>query len=89
MVLIVLLPKLDGERRLIGLLPIIIRIWTRARISAAKQWERPYDRDSLLAGPDMGAQKASRQAAFAAEAASLVGLEALLDLVEGWGTTPL
>ena len=57
LVLIVLLPKPDGGRRPIGLFPTIIRIWMRARIWAAREWERLHDHDSLFAGPDMGAQK--------------------------------
>ena len=91
MVLIVLLPKRDGGRRPIGLFPTIVRIWMRVRISIARQWERAHDHDSLFAGPDMGAQKASWQEAFAAESASLAGLDyaqALLDLVKAFETMP-
>ena len=55
LVLIVLLPKPDGGRRPIGLFPTIIRIWMRARIWAAREWERLHDHYSLFAGPDMGA----------------------------------
>jgi hypothetical protein len=59
LVLIVLLFKPDGGRRPIGLFPTIIRIWMRVRIACARKWERTHGNDSLFAGPDMGAQKAS------------------------------
>ena len=59
LVLFVLLPKLDGGRRPIGLFPTIVRIWMRVRIAIARKWERSNDHDALFAGPDMGAQKAS------------------------------
>ena len=88
---IVLLPKPDGGRRPIGLFPTIIRLWMRARIWTAREWERQHDHHSLFAGPDMGAQKASWKEAFAAEAAALGGLEhaqALLDLVKAFETVP-
>ena len=45
----------------------------------------------MFAGPDMGAQKASWQEAYAAEAAHLGGSEhaqALLDLVKAFETVP-
>ena len=49
LVLIVLLPKPDGGIRPNGLFPTIIRIWMRARIWAARQWERLHDHLSLFA----------------------------------------
>lgn len=67
----------------IGLFPASIRIRMRARIWAARKWERAHDNVAMFAGPDMRAQKASWQA-FAAEAANLGGVEhaqSLLNLV--------
>jgi len=82
----VLLPKPDG-----GSFLTLIRIWMRARIWAARKWERAHDHEAMFAGPDMDAQKASWQEAFAAEAAHLDGSEhaqALLDLVKAFETVP-
>ena len=39
LVLIVLVPKAEGGRRPIGLFPTLIRVWMRARIWAAREWE--------------------------------------------------
>ena len=69
----------------------LIRIWMRARICVARKWERLHDHHALFAGPDMGAQKASWQEAYAAEAAALAGMDyaqALLDLVKAFETVP-
>ena len=63
----------------------------RARIWAARQWERLHDHEALFAGTDMCAQRASWQEAFAAEAANLGGMDhaqALLDLVKAFETVP-
>ena len=91
LVLIVLLPKSDGGRRPIGLFCTLIRLWMRARIWAARTWEATHASSSVFAGPDMGAQKASWQESFAAEAAALTGDEhaqGLLDLVKAFETIP-
>ena len=84
LVLIVLLPKPDGGRRPIGLFPTIIRVWMRARAQCAHGWESANHRHCLYGGPSMGAQRASWQAAFAAETAARSGkyfAQSLLDLV--------
>ena len=44
MVLIVLLPKPDGGRRLIGLFPAAMRIWMRARAPALRKWDQHNSR---------------------------------------------
>ena len=62
LVLIVLLPRAEGGRRPIGLFPALTRVWMRARIWAAREWEQAHISPSIYTGPDMGAQKASWQA---------------------------
>jgi hypothetical protein len=71
LVLIVLLPKSDGGRRPIGLFCTLIRVWMRARLWAVRKWEAANALPGVFAGPEMGAQKAAWQAAFAAESANL------------------
>jgi len=91
LVLIMLLPKPDGGRRPIGLFPVIVRIWARARAQVARQWETDNARAGLFGGPSMGAQKAAWQAAFRAEAAALTRsnyAQALLDLVKAFEKVP-
>ena len=91
MVLIVLLPKPDGGRRPIGLFPVIVRVWARARSHIARQWEADNPRPGLYGGPAMGAQKAAWQAGFHAEAAALTRsnyAQALLDLVKAFEKVP-
>eukprot|EP00973_Karenia_brevis_P044237 6129564-Karenia_brevis.AAC.1 len=50
-ILIVLLPKPDGGRRPIGLLPSIVRWWMRVRLDVAQQWQTSHDRPYFFAGP--------------------------------------
>ena len=83
LVLIVLLPKPDGGRRPIGLFPTIIRVWMRARVYIAREWEAANQRPCLYGGPSMGAQRAAWQASYAAESAARSGkyfAQSLLDL---------
>ena len=75
LVLIVLLPKPDGDRRPIGLLPMPIRVWMRARINVAREWERAHHRHNVYAGPAMGAQRAAWQTSFQAESSALSKLD--------------
>ena len=70
LVLIVLLPKRDGGRRPIGLLPTIVRIWMRARACIARRWEAQCSMPAFYGGTGMGAQRAAWQIAFRAEAAA-------------------
>ena len=91
LVLIVLLPKPDGGRRPIGLFPTIIRVWMRARIQIARDWECAHSRPCLYGGPSMGAQRASWLAAFAAEDAARADeyfAQSLLDLVKAFEMIP-
>ena len=71
LVLIVLIPKSDGDLRPIGLLPTPVRVWMRARAPEARAWERLNHRDNVYAGPAMGAQRAAWQTAFQAESSAL------------------
>ena len=59
LVLIVLLPKADGGLRPIGLLPTIIRVWSRARAVLARTWEAQTAHPSLYGSAGMGAQRAA------------------------------
>ena len=91
LVLIVLLPKTDGGFRPIGLFPTIIRIWMRARIFVAKEWESATASSAIFGGPGKGAQAAAFQTALVAETAKLGGDEfaaSLLDLVKAFETVP-
>ena len=49
-VLICLLPKPDGGRRPIGLLPSFIRLWMRARSNIAREWARCNAAPSFFGG---------------------------------------
>ena len=65
-VLICLIPKTDGGRRPIGLLPSLIRLWMRARLSVAREWQKQNERSYFYAGAKKGADVASwKQAARA------------------------
>ena len=91
LVLIVLLPKSEGGFRPIGLFPTIVRIWMRARVCVARAWEAAHALPCLFGGAGMGAQRASWEAAFAAEMAGLSKIahfQALLDLVKAFETIP-
>ena len=45
-----LLPKPDGGRRPIGLLPSVVRLWMRIRLDVARAWQRQHERPySMLA----------------------------------------
>ena len=88
LVIIVSLPKPDGGRRDIGLLPLLPRIWMRARRYVVKLWERtnlpPWIYAEVGNGADIAAwrQSANVEAAAAAAAALKVGYaQALLDRI--------
>jgi hypothetical protein len=55
--IIVLLAKPDGGFRPIGLLPWIIRLWTRARRQMAVDWERAHHRPYFFAGQARGGRR--------------------------------
>ena len=91
MVIICLLPKPDGGFRPIGLLPVLPRIWMRARRNATRRWERCNDRPYLYAGEGKGAQVAAWQQAARGEAAArneAAYAQGLLDLVKAFDSVP-
>lgn len=91
LVIIVLLPKPDGGFRPIGLLPLLPRIWMRARRDVAQVWERRNARGYLYAGAAKGATVAAWKQAARAELAASIGLDygqALLDLVKAFERIP-
>ena len=47
MVLVILLPKPDGGRRPIGLLPTLVRVWMRIRGPVVGKWRAPLRKDDL------------------------------------------
>lgn len=70
-VIIVHLPKPDGGRRPIGLIPFLPRIWSRTRRAIASKWEAQNSRAYLYGGAGKGAEVAAwRQAARAEIAAA-------------------
>ncbi len=91
LVVVVLLPKPDGGRRPIGLLPLLPRVWMRARRDIAHLWERTCDRPFLYAGPARGAHVAAWRQAARAELAAAVNAcygQVLLDLVKAFERIP-
>ena len=75
LVMIALLPKSDDGFRPIGLFPIVIRLWMRARIGLARAWVSVNHLPSLYGGAGMGAQRAAWQAAFVSAIASFNKLD--------------
>ena len=69
-VLVCLIPKADGGRQPIGLLPSLIRLWMRVRLSVAQAWQSENDRPFFYAGPRKGAAVATWQQAARAELAA-------------------
>lgn len=53
-VIVVLLPKLGGGRRSIGLIPALPRIWSRASRHVAVEWRSANARTYLYGGAGMG-----------------------------------
>ncbi len=74
-VLITLLAKPDGGFRPIGLFPMIVRIWTRARRAVATAWENRNARPYFYAGAGKGARPAAWKQALRAEAALVTRVE--------------
>ena len=91
-ILICLIPKPEGGRRPIGLLPSVVRWWMRIRLDLVRSWQSDYDRPYFYAGPGRGADIASwRQAARAELATSSHQLDyanAMLDLVKAFERVP-
>ena len=90
--IIVLIPKADGGRRPIGLLPSIVRWWMRVRLEVARRWQTLHDRPYFFAGPSRSATKAAWLQAARAELVSLARcikyLAFLLDLIKAFERVP-
>ena len=89
----VLLPKAEGGFRPIGLLPWMVRVWTRSRREAVARWESAVQRPFLYAGKGMGADIAAWKQAARAELAAAASYQvgygiALLDLVKAFERVP-
>ena len=50
-VIVCLVPKADGGRRPIGLLPSLIRLWMRLRLDIVRVWQLQHGRSYFYAGP--------------------------------------
>ena len=61
-VIVVLLPKPDGGRRPIGLIPLLPRVWSRARRNVAVAWEKSNTRTYLYRGGWYGGGSGSMEA---------------------------
>ena len=91
MVVISLLPKCTGGLRPIGLLPLEVRIWARARNDVVRGWEAAHALPCLFGGHGMGAHRAAWLAAFKAEAAAMGNeqyVQAMLDLTKAFEAVP-
>ena len=91
-VIICLLPKPDGGRRPIGLLPSIVRLWMRIRLDVARVWqqehERPYFYAGSLKGAEVAAWKQAARAELAGASAMMAYVAVLLDLVKAFERVP-
>ena len=91
-ILICLLPKPDGGRRPIGLLPSLIRWWMRARLDVARAWQTAHERPYFYAGPRKGAEVASWKQAARAElphcSPMLSYANVMLDMVKAFERVP-
>ena len=70
LIVVSLIPKTDGGRRPIGLLPSLIRLWMRIRLEVAKERQLANERKYFYAGPLKGANVAAWKQAARAELAS-------------------
>ena len=90
--LICLIPKTDGGRRPIGLLPSFIRLWMRVRLDVARTWQTENDREYFYAGPSKGATVAAWKQAARAELSSYSTsseyVNNLLDLIKAFDRVP-
>lgn len=90
-VVIVLLPKTEGGRRPIRLIPCLPRIWSRARRGIAGQWRRVNSRQHLYGGVGKVAAVAAWKQAARAELAVRGGKsydQGLPDLVKAYERIP-
>ncbi len=90
--MICLLPKPEGGRRPIGLLPSVIRWWMRARLDIVRSWQAAHERPYFYAGPRKGAEVASWKQAARAELARASRFvdhaTAMLDMVKAFERVP-
>ncbi len=70
LVLVKMIPKKDGGRRPIGLLPSLYRIWAKVRRGEVRDWERKWARSYFAAGPGKAAETAAWVSALRAELAA-------------------
>ncbi len=70
LVIVKMIPKKDGGRRPIGLMPSLYRIWGKVRADDVRDWERRWAREYFAAGPGRSAESAAWRAAFRAELAA-------------------
>ena len=93
LVIICLLPKDDGGRRPIGLLPMPIRWWMRMRLDVVRTWQTQHERPFFYAGKLKGATVAAWKQAACAELAATSDMfhyaAVLLDLVKCFERVPL
>ena len=82
-VIIALIPKSDGGLRPIGLMPFIVRIWSRARKVVATEWGKHNNHPFFYAGKGMGADVAAWKQAARAELATTATFRI------GYAQTPL
>ena len=85
--LICLIPKSDGGRRPIGLLPAIIRVWERSRRPVIQAWRATVERSYNWAAKGRSPEDAVWQQALKGEVAKADGLQTastLVDLVKAF-----
>ncbi len=75
LVLVRMIPKRDGGRRPIGLLPSLYRIWSKVRAGEVRDWERRWARSYFAAGPGKAADAAAWRTALRAEMAAAAGAD--------------
>jgi hypothetical protein len=92
-VLVCLIPKSDGGRRPIGLLPTIIRWWMRARLDVVRAWQTAHERIYFYGGRGKSSKVASWKQAARAELAQAVPntdwAGSYLDMVKAFERVPL
>ena len=80
--LIHLIPKNDGGRRPIGVLPSIVRIWERARKPLVQRWARGNSRPDDWATQGRSAEVAAWNQSVIDEAAAADGLDSATAFVD-------
>ncbi len=70
LVLVKMIPKKDGGRRPIGLLPSLYRVWAKVRRGEVRDWERKWAGPYFAAGPGKAADTAAWVSALRAELAA-------------------